>query len=89
MSQLHTIMLHSRDVTLLSGGSAAAHVTPITGYLQYQQGVDVQSIMVTSIDDDIAEPSTPLVVSLGFSSSKGRIIDRPNSQANLRGMQYI
>jgi len=89
MSHIHTIIFLSSDITLLSGDGAAAHVTPVTGYLQYQQGVDMQSITVTSIDDDIAEPSTPLVVSLGFSSSNGKIIDRPNSQASLTGTQYI
>ena len=81
------MVLHSSDIVLLSGDGAAAHVTPITGYLQYQQDVDIQSITVMSINDDIAEPNTPLVVALGFSSSKGRIIERPNSQASLTGTQ--
>ena len=75
------------DVMLLSGDGAADHVTPITGYLAYGVGVRSQSISVTSKDDEIPEPSTPLVVLLSSSTNKGRITARPNSQASLIGNQ--
>lgn len=70
---------------LLYGDGAAEYVTPITGYLVYDAGMMSQNITVMSKDDDIAEPSTPLVVLLSSSNNKGRIIARPNSQASLTG----
>lgn len=73
------------DITILSGDGAADHVTPITGYLTYDRGVTLQYISVTSKDDFVPEPSTPLVVLLSSSSNRGRIIARPNSQASLTG----
>ena len=79
-------MIHS-DITLLTGDGVADHVTPITGYLTYGVGVRSQYISVTSIDDDIPEPSTSLVVLLSSSNNKGRITARPDSQASLTGNQ--
>ena len=77
--------IHS-DVTILSGDGAADHLYPITGYLTYNRGVTSQYITVTSKDDVIPEPSTPLVVLLSSSSNRGRISARPSSQASLTGM---
>jgi len=73
------------DIILLSGDGAADHVTPITGYLVYNEGTMSQNISIMSKDDEIAESSTPLVVFLSSSTNKGRIVDRPNSQASLIG----
>lgn len=70
---------------LLSGDGAANHVTPITGYLEYDEGVTSQNISVMSKDDAIPESSTPLMVLLSSSDNRGRIIARPNSQASLTG----
>ena len=81
----HPIVTTHSDITLLFDNVAADHVTPITGYLSYNRGVTSQNISVTSKDDDIPEPSTPLVVLLSSSSNRGRIIARPNSQASLTG----
>lgn len=70
---------------LLSGDGAANHVTPITGYLEYDEGVTSQNISIMSKDDAIPESSTPLMVLLSSSDNRGRIIARPNSQASLTG----
>ena len=81
----HLIITVHSDIMLLYGDGAAEYVTPITGYLVYNAGMMSQNITVMSKDDDIAEPSTPLVVLLSSSNNKGRIIARPNSQASLTG----
>lgn len=83
-TNLTIIIVHS-EITLLYDDRAADHVTPITGYLAYDEGITSQNITVMSKDDDIAEPSTPLVVLLSSSNNRGRITARPNSQASLTG----
>ena len=70
---------------MLSGDAAADHITPITGYLVYDEGTTLQNITIMSKDDDIAEPSTPLVVFLSSVDNRGRIVARPNSQSSLTG----
>ena len=81
---IDTTTTHSH-ITILSGDGAADHISPITGYLTYDRGVTSQYINVTSKDDLIPEPSTPLVVLLSSSNNRGRIVARPNSQASLTG----
>ena len=85
MYHSHPINTTHSDIAILTGDGAADYVTPITGYLTYDIGVTLQNISVTSKDDGIPEPSTPLVVLLSSSSNRGRIIARPNSQASLTG----
>ena len=83
-NSLPIIITHS-EIMLLFGDDAADHVTPITGYLVYNNGTMSQNISVMSKNDNIPEPSTPLVVLLGSSNNRARITARPNSQASLTG----
>ena len=53
-----------RQIEVLSGDGAALSLTPISGYISYPAGTDLATITISSVDDDIPEPSQMLVLSL-------------------------
>ena len=68
----------------LASGTAAAAVTPTSGYLVFPAGVTLQEITVTSKDDSIPEPSQFFTVQLG-NTDGGAQIETGESTASLTG----
>ena len=52
------------EVEVLSADAAAASLSPISGYITYSADEAMTSLSLTSIDDDVPEPSAQFVLSL-------------------------
>lgn len=72
----------------LASDAASAALTPISGYLLFSAGENLQSIMTTSKDDSIPEPSQFFTVQLGNTDGGARI-DTEEDTAILTGKLYM
>jgi len=72
----------------LASDAASAALTPISGYLLFSAGENLQSITTTSKDDSIPEPSQFFTVQLGNTDGGARI-DSEGGTAILTGKLYM
>jgi len=71
--RIYTDALSESQVMALASDAASAALTPISGYLLFSAGENLQSITTTSKDDSIPEPSQFFTVQLGNTDGGARI----------------
>ena len=73
-----------REITTISSDSASSDITPISGVALFPSGIALASFTISSVDDDIPEPSEIFNLYLLANSFRGRI-ESSGDNANLTG----
>ena len=72
------------QVEAIGSDTAAADVTPISGYIYFLEGERYREIQVVSIDDDIPEPSKFYVLQL-TNANEGASVELGEHFASITG----